>query len=94
MNNTLQIVIFWLTIFLGCNSARHDKPLKIQTKKTYTFGKASTDGIGKFYLGREISQVMGSGGAAWLERDSRQQEENAALAIKNMNLSKESVVAD
>ena len=28
----------------------------------------SRDGIGKLYLGREISQVMGHRGAAWLER--------------------------
>ncbi len=27
----------------------------------------SPDGIGKFYLGREIAQVMGHQGAGWLE---------------------------
>ncbi len=101
MNKILATLIFWVTPFLySCNSgksssaAKNDTAFTIQKDTIYTFGKASEDGIGKFYLGREISQVMGSGGAAWLERDSRQQEENAALAIKNMNLSKESVVAD
>ena len=29
---------------------------------------ASADGIGKHYMGREISTVMGWQGAAWLER--------------------------
>ncbi|HEY9659401.1 MAG TPA: hypothetical protein V6C65_13170, partial [Allocoleopsis sp.] len=35
----------------------------------------SPDGIGKFYMGREIAQVMGHQGAAWLERSSRAIEE-------------------
>ena len=30
------------------------------------------DGIGKFYLGREIAQVMGPGGILWLERPERE----------------------
>ena len=29
------------------------------------------DGIGKFYMGREIAHVMGYQGAGWLERESR-----------------------
>jgi hypothetical protein len=33
------------------------------------------DGIGKFYMGREIAQVMGYQGAGWLERPSRGMEE-------------------
>ena len=34
----------------------------------YTIGEASPGGIGKFYMGREISKVMGHLGAGWLER--------------------------
>src|SRR5262245_13174620 len=33
------------------------------------------DGIGKFYLGREIAQVMGPGGILWLDRAEREVEE-------------------
>ena len=33
------------------------------------------DGIGKFYLGREIAHVMGPGGIIWLERSERETEE-------------------
>ena len=33
--------------------------------------KHSPDGIGKFYLGREIAQVMGHQSAEWLERPER-----------------------
>ncbi|MEI6264319.1 MAG: class I SAM-dependent methyltransferase [Sphingobacteriia bacterium] len=60
----------------------------------YTYQKKSYDGIGKFYLGREISYVMGAAGSDWLERDTRQEEENARLAIQKMNLPKNAVVAD
>lgn len=101
MNKILASLIFWVTPLLySCNSGKSSNSAKngttftVQKDTSYTFGKASEDGTGKFYFGREISQVMGSGGAAWLERDSRQQEENAAMAIEKMNLSKESVVAD
>ncbi len=60
----------------------------------YTYQKKSYDGIGKYYLGREISYVMGAAGSDWLERDTRQEEENTKLAIQKMNLPKNAVVAD
>ncbi len=34
------------------------------------------DGIGKFYLGREIAHVMGPGGVPWLERPQRERAKN------------------
>jgi ubiquinone/menaquinone biosynthesis C-methylase UbiE len=52
------------------------------------------DGIGKTYLGREIARVMGFQGKDWLERQSREQEESVSLAIKNLPVTKQSVVAD
>jgi len=55
---------------------------------------ATRDGIGKTYLGREIAHVMGFGGASWLERDERQEEENTALAISKLPITDKSVVAD
>ena len=60
----------------------------------YTYGKKSRDGIGKFYMGREISQVMGHLGAGWLERPKREQEERTDLLIKNMKLKRSDVIAD
>ena len=72
---------------------------KPETKKSpdptpYSYGKKSRDGIGKFYMGREISQVMGHLGAGWLERPKREQEERTDLLIKNMGLKKGDQVAD
>jgi SAM-dependent methyltransferase len=60
----------------------------------YTYRKASIDGIGKFYFGREISHVMGAGGSYWLERDERQEEENTRLAIEKIDLPRSAIIAD
>ena len=60
----------------------------------YEYGSASRDGIGKFYLDREISQVMGHLGASWLERPAREQEERTDLLIENLPLREDSIVAD
>ena len=57
-------------------------------------GRPSADGIGKSYLGREISGVMGWQGAAWLERDERQQEERADLLLRELDLQPGMAVAD
>ena len=60
----------------------------------YEYKNPSRDGIGKFYHNREISKVMGHLGASWLERKTRQKEENSQLLTKNLMLSKDMVVAD
>jgi len=60
----------------------------------YVYGTPSRDGIGKFYMGREISHVMGHLGADWLERPSRQQEERTDLLVRNLPLADDDVVAD
>lgn len=54
----------------------------------------SREGIGKFYLGREISYVMGHLGAAWLERENRQAAERTDLLVANLPLENDFVVAD
>lgn len=61
---------------------------------SYETKKASRDGIGKVYMGREISQVMGHLGAGWLERPDRQREERTDLLITNLDLEAHHVVAD
>lgn len=52
------------------------------------------DGIGKFYMGREIAQVMGPAGIGWLERDEREQEEQTAKAIEAMDIAPGQTVVD
>ena len=60
----------------------------------YSLARPSADGIGKTYLGREIAGVMGWQGAAWLEREERQQEERADLLLRELGLKPGMAVAD
>src|SRR6516225_9769638 len=50
--------------------ARPAEPPPYETRKDH-----DPNGIGKFYMGREIAQVMGHEAADWLERPEREQEE-------------------
>jgi ubiquinone/menaquinone biosynthesis C-methylase UbiE len=52
------------------------------------------DGIGKFYMGREIAQVMGHQAADWLERPEREKEEAPGKMLAALKLRPGDVVAD
>jgi precorrin-6B methylase 2 len=52
------------------------------------------NGLGKYYMGREIAQVMGPGGIVWLERAERDQEEQPALAVDALQLKGGETVVD
>ena len=52
------------------------------------------DGIGKYYMNREIAQVMGHQAMLWLERDSRVAEEKPDLTVQKLDLQPDNVVAD
>ncbi|MCG6136664.1 MAG: class I SAM-dependent methyltransferase [Nostoc sp. LLA-1] len=54
----------------------------------------SPDGIGKKYMGREIAKVMGHTGVGWLERNSREVEEQPNKVVSALNLKADDVVAD
>ncbi len=55
---------------------------------------ASRDGTGRFYLDREIAQVMGHQGAPWLERPERTDEERPDLLLSLLGLQPGMAVAD
>ncbi len=79
-----------VTINAGCNSAK----VAAATDSVYTYKTPHRDGTGKVYMGREIAHVMSAAGGDWLERTSRQQEEDANAAIQKLSLNLNSVVAD
>ena len=54
----------------------------------------SRDGIGKFYLGREIAQVMGHQAMMWLERPSREIQEQPLAVVNALDLKPTDTVAD
>ena len=60
----------------------------------YETGLRTRDGIGKYYFGREISQVMGHLGAGWLERAEREEEERTDLLLEALRLRPGDAVAD
>jgi precorrin-6B methylase 2 len=60
----------------------------------YSRKRPSSDGIGKVYMGREISQVLGHRGIRWLERPEREREELPEVVIAHLELEPDDVVAD
>ena len=89
------LLIYCSCCFSKCHPQQKDTVSAISKPTVvYTMGKASADGIGKFYLGREIAHVMGASGSDWLERDDRDKEENTSLAIEKIQLPAKGVVAD
>ena len=68
--------------------------LAAQTQPWYAACKSGYEGTGKCYMGREIAQVMGHPGAAWLDRPEREQEERPSVLIRNLGLAPGDVVAD
>ncbi len=90
-------VLFFVLLFVCCRGASQQQPATsppADSSTVYRIGSASRDGIGKFYQGREIAQVMGHLGASWLERPEREQEERTDLLLKALSLKPTDVVAD
>ena len=56
--------------------------------------KHDPDGIGKFYLGREIAHVMGFQGNGWLERPEREKEEDPAKLLDALEIKESMTIAD
>ena len=67
-----------------------------QTKndQDYVYKKGDPNGIGKWYMGREIAYVMGFQGMNWLERPEREEEENTTTLLKNMDIQPTDHIAD
>jgi ubiquinone/menaquinone biosynthesis C-methylase UbiE len=80
-----------LLVLLVALPAFADEPKKerYETRRRYDL-----DGINKFYLGRQIAQVMGYRGASWLERSEREKEEEPAKLIEALAVKEGMVVAD
>ncbi|MEL7025261.1 MAG: class I SAM-dependent methyltransferase [Pseudomonadota bacterium] len=78
----------------GCSADSSPAAAESDTQSRYTQGAVNYDGIGKIYMGREISHVMGHRGAAWLERSDRVASERTDLLIDLLPLKPNSVVAD
>jgi precorrin-6B methylase 2 len=94
----LSLIICSVVVFLGgylLNSYPTTALTSSQVDQVYEYRTLhNPDGIGKFYLGREIAQVMGHEGAGWLERPSRETSEHPQQAIAALDLKPTDIVAD
>jgi len=78
---------------LGAAPARKPAAKPVAAPR-YEYGVPHPDGIGKFYMGREIAQVMGHQAADWLDRPEREAEEAPQLLVKALGLKPGQVVGD
>jgi SAM-dependent methyltransferase len=66
----------------------------ISSNERYIFKKGDSYGIGKWYMGREIANVMGFQGMGWLDRPEREEEENTSKLLGNMDIHDGDIIAD
>jgi len=86
-----SILIILISCFLTSNEsiAQADS---IDTK--YIYKRGDFNGIGKWYMGREIAYIMGFQEINWLERSEREKEEDVSTLIKNMKIKTNDTIAD
>jgi ubiquinone/menaquinone biosynthesis C-methylase UbiE len=85
MHTLKPCILFFAFISISMFSLGQD-PYKIRT--------GDPNGINKWYMGRQIAQVMSHYGIDWLERDEREMEENTSLLLKNLAVKPGMVIAD
>ncbi len=90
MMKKITILLLFTALLISNNSVGQ----KFNTDKKYTFKIGDNNGIGKWYMGREIAYVMGFEGIGWLERSDREKEENVSNLIKNMRIKLNDTIAD
>ncbi|BAO56340.1 class I SAM-dependent methyltransferase [Nonlabens marinus] len=84
---------FLIVPLQSCNSQK--KELQTETtNEIYTYKSGDYNGIGRWFLGREIAHVMGFQGMEWLNRPEREQEENVSELLQNMDIQADDVIAD
>ena len=88
---TKVLVLIAVTLIWALNEVQAQDSI---TTQHYNFKDGDPNGIGKWYMGREIAYVMGFQGIDWLERPEREEEENTAKLIKNMDINLGDSIAD
>ena len=84
-----------LIIFISCFLTANELIAQADNNDTkYTYKRGDYNGIGKWYMGREVAYVMGFQGINWLERSEREIEEDVSTLIKNMEIKTDDTIAD
>ena len=87
----INLFLLMFSSLLISNQCVAQKP---NTDNKYKFKNGDYNGIGKWYMGREIAHVMGYQGIGWLERSEREKEENVSNLIQNMKIKQSDTIAD
>lgn len=90
MKRLYTLILLFSFLFISNKSFSQE----IIQEDYYTLKRGDYNGIGKWYMGREIAYVMGFQGIGWLERSEREKEENVSSLIKNMKIKSNEVIAD
>jgi len=88
------LLLFNYTGTVPSNESRSETEPTRPASTRYEQRPPSQEGIGKIYMGREISHVMGHLAAGWLERPEREREEMPSRLIEMLKLKEGDVVAD
>lgn len=85
----LGALVCWLLLGMNSVSQAEEESPRYEMRADH-----DPNGIGKFYMGREIAHVMGFPAANWLERTEREEEERTTLMVKSLKLKPGMTVAD
>ncbi len=89
-------LITWAPPAIGRSSIVSAQPSLVPgTEQHYRrLKEPSSEGLGVFYMGREIAQPVDHRGAAWLERGEREAEEQPGVLLDHLGLKPGMTVAD
>ena len=90
MKNYFQLLLLVVLVLplVDCKGQQSNSDEK------YSYRSGDPNGIGKWYMGREIAYVMGYQGISWLERSEREEEEKTTELIRNMDIKQDDKIAD
>ena len=94
MNHPIRGLRHFLLAGLVCAIAYLGSSAETASVRYETRAEHDPNGLGKFFMGREIAQVMGHQAADWLERPEREKEERPDLLLPALKLKAGDSVAD
>jgi len=90
MTTIVFLMLLTARIGIAQEAATKTKANEKDASSRYTKRKDhDPNGIGKFYMGREIARVMGYRAAGWLERPEREKEEGLSKLVKALEIEPE-----
>src|SRR6266542_2617144 len=100
MRTTVRLVfhlisLLQMSLLITTGTAAEERAPAATNSSLYEYRREhDRNGIGKFYMGREIALGMGHQAADWLERPEREAEEKPDLLLETLKLKPGNVVAD